>query len=357
MRIAINTLPLKTAHRDRGIGYYTYNLVEELKTYSSIQVQEFVHSSEVKDVDLIHYPWFDFFFHSLPIKKSFPTVVTIHDVIPLKFSQYYPLGFKGKVNLYLQKLALRGCRAIITDSQASLDDIVKYLNIKNENITIIPLAADDDFKILSDTELIRIKRKYKLVDQFLLYVGDANWVKNLPFLIAGFKNLAKHQNYENFKLVLIGTVFLKNVENINHPELESLRKVNNLIKSYNLQNKIIRLGNIEKRELAALYNLATIYVQPSLYEGFGLPVLQAMACGAPVVCSNGGSLPEVGGNAAVYFDPTNINQFVSVVLEILNNRSLQDKLSKLGLKQAKKFNWKKVAMQTIDVYSRVIKNE
>lgn len=358
MRIAINTLPLKTAHKDRGIGFYTSNLLEALKKDSSLEIQEFTNPLDVKNADVIHYPWFDFFFRTLPKKNPAPVVVTIHDVIPLKFKEHYPVGFKGKINFYLQKIALKKCKAVITDSKISKSDIIELLKVDREKITVIPLAADKDFKILSDAELIRTKRKYNLTDQILLYVGDANWVKNLPFLIEAFKNLTLRPKYKNLKLVLVGGVFLKKVDNIDHPELEALKKVNQLIKEYGLENegkKIIRVGNIEKDELIAIYNLATIYIQPSFYEGFGLPILEAMSCGVPVVSSKGGSLPEAGGEAAVYFDPYNIGQFESIIIEILDNRSLQDKLSRLGLKQVEKFSWDLVAAKTIEVYSNVIK--
>lgn len=354
MKIAINTVPLKTAHKDRGIGNYTYNLVQALKKIPTVELQEFRDFAEVKDADVIHYPWFDFFFHTLPKRKTIPIVVTVHDVIPLKFKEQYPVGLKGRINLYLQKRALKKSNAIITDSKNSRSDIVKFLHLANEKITVIPLASDKDFKILSDARLIHTKRKYNLTDQVLLYVGDANWVKNLPFLIEAFKNLSSRPDCKNLKLVLVGGAFLKNVENIDHPELRSIKKVNALIKNYNLDNKIIRVGQIDKNEIIAIYNLATIYIQPSFYEGFGLPILEAMSCGVPVVSSNGGSLPEVGGEAVVYFDPYNINQFESIVVEILENKSLQDKLSRLGLKQAEKFSWEEVAAKTLSVYSHVI---
>ncbi len=353
LRVAINTSVLKNAHKDRGIGSYTYNLVKELAKNPLIALQEFEDFDQVKDTDVIHYPWFDFFFHTLPSQKNTPVVVTVHDVIPLKFKEHYPVGFKGRVNLYLQKKSLKKCSAIITDSKASSRDIIKFLNADREKITVIPLAPDKSFEIPKDARLTAVKRKYNLTDQFLLYVGDTNWVKNLPFLIEAFKNLSNRPNYSSLKLILVGGVFLKNVENINHPELESLKRVNKLIKEYGLEDKIVMPGKIEKQELVAFYNLATIYVQPSIYEGFGLPVLEAMSCGVPVVSSNGGSLPEVGGQAAVYFDPYNAGQLESIIIEILENKSLQDKLSRLGLKQVEKFSWEKVVTKTLQVYSNV----
>jgi len=358
MKIAINNLPLKNAHKVRGIGYYTNLLLEFLKQDTSIQIQEFINLSEVKDANLVHYPWFDLFFHTLPIKRRLPTVVTIHDVMPLVFPEHYPVGLRGKINLILQKIALKSCKYIITDSKVSKVDIMKYLKIEDEKIVVIPLASDPTFKVLSnDTKLLHIKRQYRLPDQFLLYVGDANWVKNLPFLIEGFRQLIKSPGFEDIKLVLVGGVFLKNVENINHPELQSLKSVNQLIKQYKLEANIIRPGQLKDDDLVSFYNLATMYVQPSVYEGFGLPVLEAFACGAPVISSNRGSLPEVGGQAAVYFDPNDLKQFVSIMTELLEDRSLLDKLSRLGLQQAAKFSWKKVAEETKSVYLKALKDD
>lgn len=358
MKVAINSRPLKSAHKYRGIGYYTKHLIEALKQDHLLKLQEFVSLSEVSAADIVHYPWFDLFFHTLPIKKRFPTIVTIHDVIPLIFSRNYPVGFKGKMNFMLQKIALSNCRHIITDSIASKVDIVRFLKFKERKITVIPLAADERFKLLrSSTKLLYIKRQYHLSDRFLLYVGDANWVKNLPFLIESFKQLIQSPGFEDVKLVLIGGVFLKDVENIDHPELKSLKLTNKLIKQYGLETRIIRPGQIKEDELVAFYNLATVYVQPSLYEGFGLPILQAFACGTPVISSDRGSLPEIGGRAAIYFDPTNLKQFISVAQEILENKSFQDKLSKLGLGQAARFSWRKVAEETKSVYLKVINYE
>ncbi len=354
IKVAVNILPLKNAHKNRGIGHYTRNLVEGLKNDPQIKLYE-VTDTNVGDVDIYHYPWFDLFFRSLFIKKNIPTVVTIHDVIPLKFNAHYPIGIKAKINLYLQKLALKKSSIIITDSKISKSDIEKFLKINPDKIEVIALAQDKDFRILSQPSLMLAKRQYQLPDQFLLYVGDANFTKNLPFLIKAFKDLIVLPKLSDLKLILVGEAFLKNVEKINHPELESLKMVNRLIKEGNLEKNILRMGKIEKSDLIALYNLATIYVQPSIYEGFGLPVLEAMACGAPVVCSSAGSLKEVGGEAAVYFDPENSEQFKSIIKEVLENRSLQSKLSNLSLKQASRFSLEKMILQTKLVYSKILK--
>lgn len=352
MKIAVNIQPLKSGHKLRGVGYYTHNLVRFLKE-EGVDVTEFTDITKIENVDVVHYPWFDFYFHTLPIRKKFSTVVTIHDVIPLVFPDNYPVGLKGKLNYCLQKTALKKIDAVITDSEYSKKDIIKFLNFDENKIYPIPLAPDEDFKILPEHKLIGIKKKFRLPDRYLLYVGDANWVKNLPFLIEGFIGLMKNLDNKDIKLVLVGGVFLKNVDNIDHPELESLKKTKKMIKEFNLEDRIIITGNVEKQDLVGIYNLATIYVQPSLYEGFGFPVLEAMACGVPVVCSNSSSLPEVGENAAVYFDPRNLSQFIEIVQQLLKDKSLQRKLSELGLKRVRDFSWHKVAKQTVEIYKGI----
>ncbi len=355
MKVAFCTEPLRSAHKTRGIGYYTENLLEGLKQDKTIEVLEFTDLKEIKEADVVHYPWFDFYFHTLPIKKKFPTVVTIHDVIPLIFKKNYPVGIRGRLNFTLQKVSLKNCNSIITDSMASRKDINRYLNVSEEKIEVIPLASDQNFRVLQDTKLIQIRRKYNLPQKFLLYVGDANWVKNLPFLLEGFRKVCEMPQYSEVKLVLVGGVFLKNVENINHPELESLKELNKKIQEYNLSSRVIKPGNVTGDELVAFYNLATVYIQPSLYEGFGLPILQAFACGAPVISSDGGSLPEVGGDAAVYFPPTDLSRFKAILIDILEDKSLRQRLSELGLKQAEKFSWEKTVDKTKKIYQEAIK--
>jgi len=175
----------------------------------------------------------------------------------------------------------------------------------------------------------------------------------LPFLIDCFNDLVKLPDFVDLKLILAGGVFLKNVENIDHPELISLKKVLRMIKDYGLEGKVLRSGRLDLEDLVAYYNLAALYIQPSLYEGFGLPVLQAFTCGTPVLSSNKGALPEVGGNAALYFDPGNKTQFNSLVVEALQNKSLRSKLSRLGFIQAAKFSWEKTAQETKLVYAKI----
>lgn len=350
MKIAFNIYPLQSGHKTRGVGYYTKNLLDQLQKRQDLEIIEFTRLDQIKDADVVHYPWFDLFFKTLKLNKI-PTVVTIHDAIPLIFPKEYPIGLKGKINFYFQKLTLKKCKKVITVSNRSKKDIMDYLKISEEKITVIPEAASEDFRIYSDAEKLSVKRKYKLPDHFLLYVGDANFVKNLPFLIDGFKFLK--EKFTDLKLILVGGVFLKKPANIDHSELKSLKELFQKIDQYDLQNEVIRPGQIEIEDLIGFYNLATVYVQPSLYEGFGLPLLEAFSSGTPVVCSNTSSLPEIGGDAALYFDPTNLNQFQEILMQLLQDKSLQYKFSRLGLQRIKLFSWQRVADQTVKVYEEI----
>ena len=349
MKIAFNITPLETGHKTRGVGFYTKNLLRELES-SDLNLIKFKDLKEISSAQVVHYPWFDLFFKTLPLRKKFPTVVTVHDVMPLVFSQQYPIGIKGSLNLLWQKLSLRTVKFIITDSLCSKKDIIKYLNFPSNRVIVIPLAPGNEFKLLSDSEKLRVKRKLSLPDSYILYVGDANYVKNLPFLAEGFRSLIKDNNFPNLKLLLINGIFKKDVSDIDHPELRSLKEFNDLIKKYGLEKNIFRLGQVETEDLVGVYNMATLYVQPSLYEGFGLPILEAMSCGTPVACSTAESLREIASDAVLYFNPKDLNEFISVLRNFLETPSLRQRHSQLGLKQTAKFTWRKVANETIAVY-------
>jgi glycosyltransferase involved in cell wall biosynthesis len=328
-------------------------LIQALSKNQDIALVEFTEKIPV-NIDIIHYTWFDLFFRTLPLIKKKPTIVTIHDVMPLVFSEHYPIGVKGKINSLIQKRSLENCKFVITDSNQSRKDIIKYLKVKPEKIKVVYLAASKEYRELDDITLMRAKRKLKLPDNFLLYVGDVNYVKNLPLLIQSFADLKKSKDYRYLKLLLIGEAFMKRVDNIDHPELASIKRVNNLIRELDLESEIFRLGFVEIEELAAIYNLATIYIQPSFYEGFGLPVLEAMSCGVPVICARGGSLEEVSGNASLYFDPKSVNSLSGAIKRLLEDKALRIKLIEQGLLNVQSFSWEKVASQTIEVYKQAL---
>ncbi|HCC84087.1 MAG TPA: hypothetical protein DEP87_00145, partial [Candidatus Pacebacteria bacterium] len=189
-KLLIDTSPLLNGHSHRGVGQYTRLLTQELEKNPDLAVfRSDRFSATPCEADIIHYPFFDLFSPSLPLWKKAKTVVTIHDVIPLKFLDYYSAGKRGMLSLWRQKMALKSVSAVITDSLASAADIIKFLHVASEKVTVIPLAANP---LLQPAELSiqrRVRNKYHLPDKFLLYVGDINYNKNLPQLIKMLKFL------------------------------------------------------------------------------------------------------------------------------------------------------------------------
>lgn len=331
MKVFFDTSPLTSGHKGRGVGTYTQELVEVLKNKIELV-------SDHVQADVIHYPYFDFFFHTLPINKTKPTVVTIHDTIPLIYPNQFPRGVKGTINLLLQKFSLGSVAAIITDSQNSKKDIGRYFSIKSPKITPIPLAPNSSIKPQPKLTQQHITAKYHLPSEFLLYVGDINFNKNLPFLIQTIASIPTH-------LAIVTRA------DINSSIPESVHIQHAMKKTSN--TSILNVGST--KELSSLYSAAKFYIQPSLYEGFGLPVLESFACKTPVICAKTSSLPEVAGDAAIYFDPKNQQSLIKSLETALSlNATQYQTLVKKSINQLKKFSWEKTARQTVDVYQKVL---
>ena len=331
MKIAINTSSLSSASQNRGIGFYTSRLIAELQNNPSLQLIKFEKKIPA-GVDLVHYPGFNPFQFSFPLINTLPFLVTIHDLIPLKFPTHFPPGIKGKLRWLIQRGLLLSAAGIITDSQSSQKDILDLTEISPAKIHVIYLAADKVFKPIKPIN------KFSLPDKFVLYVGDVNYNKNLPELIqACLEN--------NYPLVLAGKQIVATDYDRNHPENQALVKVQSLIQTN--PKKIIPLGFLPTQDLVMLYNLAAVYAQPSLAEGFGLPVLEAMACGCPVLTSQAGSLLEICEGADIKFSLKNLKR-------CWQSPSLRLKMSKQGLIQAAKFSWQKTAQQTFLIYEKTI---
>src|SRR3990167_908630 len=292
VKVAIDTSPLISGHESRGIGAYTKNLAEEFKRGKwGFDFVFFDNGNCPSGVDLVHYPYFDLYFKTLPVKAHKPRIVTIHDVIPLVFPQHYPAGIRGRINFFLQKIALKNVDAVICDSKASKEDIANKLPFPKAKIHVVYLAQSSNYKRIDDRKLLNeIVKKYKLPKKFALYVGDVNWHKNI-------ENMIKAVKISNMDLVMVGKALVDN-------KLPQTNKIDSLIKKLKIENQIIKTGFVEERDLVAIYNLAKVTLLPSHYEGFGLPVLESMACGTPVVASNVGSIPEISKETVFSCEPT-----------------------------------------------------
>lgn len=349
MKVAIDVSPLESGHylqhRVRGTGFYLTNLRESLiKNFPENKYHFFKRGDNLPvDIDLVHYPYFEPYFLTLPFKKSHKSVVTVHDLTPLVFKDKFPAGVKGNLKWEMQKRILKKTDLIITDSHSSKKDIHKFTGIQIDKIQVVYLAAAEHFKKLSKPDK-RILKKYGLPEKFILYVGDGTWNKNLP-------NLIKAVSITDFNLVIAGSAFTNKDYDKNNPWNKDLYEAQTLASA---NKKIHPLGFVPDKDLVELYNLATIFIMPSFYEGFGLPVLEAMQSGCPVITTREGSIGEVADSAAYFADPYDVDSLTKGLNELMVNKELREALSIKGISQAKKFTWKKTAEETNKVYEKVI---
>ena len=354
--VAIDVSPLYSGDRFRGVGFYTKRLREALgETQAKLDFKiEFVKESEdllEKKFDLVHYPYFSPFFLTLPKRPSSPFMVTVHDLIPLKHPEHFPAGIRGKIGWLKQKTRLKKASVILTDSLFWKKEITRLVGFNEKNIHSIMLAAGEKYRLVKDREkLNRIKRKYNLPEKFVLYVGDVNRNKNIPGIVEAC-------GQAEVPLVMVGKKVISRNFDRNHPENQDLVWVQEQIEKTESKKegfRILPLGFVSDEDLISFYNLATVFCFPSFDEGFGLPVLEAFACGCPVITSNCGSLPEVAGPAALMVDPFKVDSITQALLKLFSSLEERQKWSRKGLVRAKKFSWRKTAQQTIAVYQRFL---
>jgi glycosyltransferase involved in cell wall biosynthesis len=343
MHVAIDTTPIETGHGLRGVGVYTKLLIGSLQQYESNHSYSFFTRTQKvdKNADIIHYPYFDPFFLTLPLLKEKPTVVTVHDLIPLVFPDKFPAGIKGNMRLFLQKAALQSVRRIITDSHTSKKDIARLTGYPDDRIDAVYLAPT----LGKESQEELASKKFTVPKKYVLYVGDVNWNKNIHGLLEAFARLA--EKHSELLLVLVGKSFVD--EN-----LIETKRINAHIDRLTLTSRIIRPGYVSDGQLKTLYEQAMCLVQPSYYEGFGLPVLDAMMWGCPVVVSNVSSLEEIAG-PSLRVHPDDIKSIAAAVmkLEAMTSHS-RKKLIQDGYDWASKFSWQRVAHETLATYKKAI---
>ncbi|MEP7198428.1 MAG: glycosyltransferase family 1 protein, partial [Chloroflexota bacterium] len=297
-------------------------------------------AAHVLRADLAHVPYF-----GSALRPRVPTVVTIHDLIPLLLPPYRG-SLKVRAYTRLVALAAKRAHAVIADSDASKRDIVRLLGIDERKVRVIYLAADERYKPISNPQsLDLIRDKYKLPDNFVLYLGGFDQRKNVPNLVRAFATVAKGLGPDS-SLVLAGRP----------PEKESalFPDVRHLVKELELTEHVCFIGEVGEEEKPALYSLAGCFAWPSYYEGFGLPVLEAMACGTPVVAGNRGSLPEIVGNAGFLVEPDEVNRMAGAIIASLIDEPMRAAHRAKGLARAAMFSWTKCAADTAQVYREVL---
>jgi glycosyltransferase involved in cell wall biosynthesis len=289
-------------------------------------------------IDLLHAPHF-----LLPLLRPCPAVVTIHDVIYL--------ACKDDLSSRLGRLYYRGMMAaatrisarIITDSEYSKADIVRHLDADPAKVDVIYPGVSSAFQPVTDvSRLEQVRPKYSINKEFILYTGIYKPRKNHAGLLRAFHKL--RASGLSAQLVIAG------------PMQEGERELKSLARELRIEKDVIFTGFVGDFDLAALYSAARVYACPSLYEGFGFTVLEAMACGTPVVCSRETSLPEVAGDAAVYADSRNPEEFAEALLQVFRDSGLRAGLVEKGHRNCLRFNWAKAAAQTTTVYEQSAAN-
>ena len=268
----------------------------------------------------------------LKISKLEKTIVTCYDLIPWIYEN--SRSFTWKLNMKGLKEADR----IITISEFSKSEIIKHLDYPEDRIDIINPGIDhENYYVKRDRNVLK-KFNIPETTKVILYVGSEMPRQNVPFLLRGFSELKKI--LPDIKLLKIG-----------NPQWNGAREeLLNLAKELNIQNDVIFVGYVEEKELSEWYNAADLFVYPSLYSGWSLPCLEAMACGVPVITSIVSVFPEVVGNAGLTINPYDVNELSRAMYDILTNDSLRDSSIQKGLKRAKLFTWDRAAEETLNVY-------
>ncbi len=296
--------------------------------------QDFPRLAAQVRADVAHVPYW-----GAPLRSPVPLVVTVHDLIPLIVPAYRG-GFLARLYTGLVAASARGANAVITDSDASQDDILKHLQINPERLFAVPLAAAESYQPQTGSLVdMGIRKKYDLPPEYILYLGGYDVRKNIQMLLRAFAYVIKGHD---IPLVLAGRL----------PETITprLTDVKALITELGLEDHVQVIGWIDEADKPALYRMASVFIYPSLYEGFGLPVLEAMSCGTPVVGLARSSVPEIVGDAGFLVEPDDVRHMAGSILSILVQPDLAAELRQKGLARAAGFNWQSTAHKTFAVY-------
>ncbi len=271
-----------------------------------------------------------------PLRKRFPTVATIHDMSLTLFPQFHPAR-RRLTRPLVYRTALTANR-IIAVSQSARRDISRLTGVSESKIDVVYEAAAPEFRRVEDaTARAAIRRKYGLDFPFVLFVGTLEPRKNLPALVAAFSRL-KTQGDHDHRLVLAGSPGW------------GRRQLRRQVRKLAAKDHVLEIGYVPYADLPGLYSLAEAFVFPSLHEGFGLPILEAMSCGTPVVASNVSSMEEIAGGAVESVDPLDPDSIRAGLKRVLESPQRRAELSHLGIRRSREFSWERAAAETLDVY-------
>jgi glycosyltransferase involved in cell wall biosynthesis len=335
---------------DRGNNYilYTSKPTSEFEKYSNVSVKIFTKKSLLwhlavlkdlykKNVKVFFSPtsyiipaWHD--------PEKLKVIMTVHDLVAFLFPDIHNKKALFIERLFLQK-ALKKVAHIFAVSLNTKRDLITQFFIPNELVSVVHNAASDDFKVTPKEELKSFVKENNLPEKFIFAAGTLEPRKNYTTLIRAFSQITNE--FPDYKLLIAGS------KGWYYDEIFET------VGELKLEDKVKFLGYVTEEELEKLYNLATIFVYPSLYEGFGIPPLEAMKCGCPVLTSNNSSLPEVVGDAAIKINPLKENGLKEGIVKLLSDAGLREELKKKGFEQAQKFSWEKSAKKVIDLFNKL----
>jgi glycosyltransferase involved in cell wall biosynthesis len=285
--------------------------------------------------DLLHVQY------TSPLFCPVPTVVSVHDVSFLEHPEYFKKSRAMQLGITVARSVKRASR-IITGSEFARDSIVRAYQLPPEKIVVVPDAASPSFRSVNrDAAVRKVMSRFRFKGKYVLSVGDLQPRKNHIGLIKAFARLIKDQPQLKHDLVFAGK------------DTWFGNRVREAARESGVEDRIHFLGFVTDEDLLLLYNACECFVFPSFYEGFGIPVLEAMACGRAVICSNASSIPEVANGAALLFDPENSDEIVSALADVLRNSDLRARMERLGVQRAAQFTWQKTAEMTLNVYREV----
>jgi glycosyltransferase involved in cell wall biosynthesis len=288
--------------------------------------------------DLFHSPHY-----VLPFFTPCPSVVTVHDVIHLIFPQYLPSRMATHYARFMIKRALDKAALVLTVSASSKRDLLTFFDVNPEKIVVIPNGIDRAMKAeIPEEELGLTKERYQISGRTVLFAGNIKPHKNLERLFAAFAKVREDTEFEDLTLIVVGD------------ELSKYPSLRRAVARHKLRGSVRFFGFVPEPTLVALYKIADVFAFPSLYEGFGLPPLEAMANGTPVVTSNISSLPEVVGDAALTVDPYNVDDIARAISRLLKEQDLRDQMIRSGQERAGQFSWSRSVSQVHRAYQQVL---
>ncbi len=280
--------------------------------------------------------------YTAPLSCPVPVVVSVHDVSFIEHPDYFPFYRSLQLRMTVRRTIQKATR-IVTGSEFSRDAIARAYNLDPARIAVVPNAAADCYHpVRREAALAQVRERFGLAAPFLLAVGDLQPRKNHKGLIEAFTSLIRSHPNLPHRLALAGK------------ETWFAGRVHGAARESGLADRIHFLGFVSDDDLLHLYNACELFCFPSYYEGFGLPVLEAMACGAPVCCSNTSAVPEVADGAALLFNPYNTGEIARAMLDLILLPELNVRMRRLGLHRATQFSWRKTAQETLEVYNSVV---